>query len=129
MQSVGPSPMQSAGPSPIQSVGPSPAKVTVSSPAQQAAANVAAVSPAQASVPSQREASSVKASASVSSPGAGIQSAAKEGRKIPVMKMSTLGISIKNPQQHDRLYRVHPYLMMSLKCSNRRKILFLMNGI
>ena len=31
-------------------------------------------------------------------PGAGIPSVAKEERKVPVMKMSSLGVSIKNPQ-------------------------------
>ena len=32
-------------------------------------------------------------------PGAGIPSVAKEERKVPVMKMSSLGVSIKNPQR------------------------------
>lgn len=32
-------------------------------------------------------------------PGAGIPSVAKEERKVPVMKMSNLGVSIKNPQR------------------------------
>ena len=32
-------------------------------------------------------------------PGAGIPSIAKEERKVPVMKMSSLGVSIKNPQR------------------------------
>ena len=32
-------------------------------------------------------------------PGAGIPSVAKEERKVPVMKMSILGVSIKNPQR------------------------------
>ena len=32
-------------------------------------------------------------------PGAGIPSVAKEKRKVPVMKMSSLGVSIKNPQR------------------------------
>ena len=32
-------------------------------------------------------------------PGAGIPSVAKEDRKVPVMKMSSLGVSIKNPQR------------------------------
>ena len=36
---------------------------------------------------------------SVPSQGAGISSAAREERKIPVMKMSSLGVSIKNPQR------------------------------
>ncbi|RHG49099.1 DNA polymerase III subunit gamma/tau [Bacteroides caccae] len=32
-------------------------------------------------------------------PGAGIPSVAKEERKVPVMKMSSLGVSIRNPQR------------------------------
>ena len=32
-------------------------------------------------------------------PGAGIPSVSKEERKVPVMKMSSLGVSIKNPQR------------------------------
>ena len=36
---------------------------------------------------------------SVPSQGAGISSTAREERKIPVMKMSSLGVSIKNPQR------------------------------
>ena len=32
-------------------------------------------------------------------PGAGLPSVAKEERKVPVMKMSSLGVSIKNPQR------------------------------
>ena len=32
-------------------------------------------------------------------PGAGIPSVAKEERKVPVMKMASLGVSIKNPQR------------------------------
>ena len=32
-------------------------------------------------------------------PGAGIPSVAKEERKVPLMKMSSLGVSIKNPQR------------------------------
>ena len=32
-------------------------------------------------------------------PGAGIPSVAKEERKVPVLKMSSLGVSIKNPQR------------------------------
>ncbi len=36
---------------------------------------------------------------SAPSQGAGVAQAVKEGRKIPVMKMSSLGVSIKNPQR------------------------------
>ena len=43
--------------------------------------------------------SSPVAGASVSSPGAGVPPTAKEERKVPVMKMSSLGLSIKNPQR------------------------------
>ena len=39
------------------------------------------------------------AASSASSQGAGVVQTAKEERKIPVMKMSSLGVSIKNPQR------------------------------
>lgn len=39
------------------------------------------------------------AASSAPSQGAGVASAVKEERKIPVMKMSSLGVSIKNPQR------------------------------
>lgn len=39
------------------------------------------------------------AASSAPSQGAGVAQAAKEERKIPVMKMSSLGVSIKNPQR------------------------------
>ena len=39
------------------------------------------------------------ASSSAPSQGAGVAQTAKEERKIPVMKMSSLGVSIKNPQR------------------------------
>lgn len=43
--------------------------------------------------------SSPNAASSASSQGAGMASTVKEERKIPVMKMSSLGVSIKNPQR------------------------------
>ena len=39
------------------------------------------------------------AASSAPSQGAGVAQTAKEERKIPVMKMSSLGVSIKNPQR------------------------------
>ena len=43
--------------------------------------------------------SATNTSSSAPLPGAGIPSVAKEERKVPVMKMSSLGVSIKNPQR------------------------------
>ena len=43
--------------------------------------------------------SSPNAASSAPSQGAGMASTVKEERKIPVMKMSSLGVSIKNPQR------------------------------
>ena len=43
--------------------------------------------------------SATNTTSSVPLPGAGIPSVAKEERKVPVMKMSSLGVSIKNPQR------------------------------
>ena len=43
--------------------------------------------------------SSPGAASSAPSQGAGVAQTAKEERKIPVMKMSSLGVSIKNPQR------------------------------
>ena len=42
---------------------------------------------------------SPRAASSAPSQGAGVAQTAKEERKIPVMKMSSLGVSIKNPQR------------------------------
>ena len=42
---------------------------------------------------------SLGAASSAPSQGAGVAQTAKEERKIPVMKMSSLGVSIKNPQR------------------------------
>lgn len=54
----------------------------------------------QASAAAQPGASaSSGAASSAPSQGAGVASAVKEERKIPVMKMSSLGVSIKNPQR------------------------------
>ena len=44
-------------------------------------------------------ASATNTTSSAPLPGAGIPSVAKEERKVPVMKMSSLGVSIKNPQR------------------------------
>ena len=56
-------------------------------------------------------------------PGAGIPSVAKEERKVPVMKMSSLGVSIKNPQRDQAAQNA------TVECSNRNKTLTSMNGI
>ena len=64
------------------------------------AANGTTVRHAQASPAMQQGASvSLGAASSASSQGTRVTQAVKEERKIPVMKMSGLGISIKNPQR------------------------------
>ena len=64
------------------------------------AANGTTVRHPQASAATQPGASaSSGAASSAPSQGAGVAQTAKEERKIPVMKMSSLGVSIKNPQR------------------------------
>ncbi|TRX44179.1 DNA polymerase III subunit gamma/tau [Bacteroides sp. HF-5092] len=64
------------------------------------AANGTTAQPPQASAAAQPGASASSGSASSApSQGAGAAPTVKEERKIPVMKMSSLGVSIKNPQR------------------------------
>lgn len=76
-----------------QAISPSPASVASSPVTQPSVHNGASAQQSQSN-----EASNAATSA-VPSQGAGIPSVAKEERKIPVMKMSSLGVSIKHPQR------------------------------
>lgn len=82
----------------------------------------------QASAAAQPGASaSSGAASSAPSQGAGVASTVKEERKIPVMKMSSLGVSIKNPQRDPTTQNT--VTTMFPEYSNRKKILFSMTGI
>lgn len=67
------------------------------------------------------------AASSAPSQGAGVAPTVKEERKIPVMKMSSLGVSIKNPQRDQTTQNT--VTTMFPEYSNRKKILFSMTGI
>lgn len=67
------------------------------------------------------------AASSAPSQGAGVAPTVKEERKIPVMKMSSLGVSIKNPQRDQTTQNT--VTTMFPEYSNRKKILFSMIGI
>ncbi len=67
--------------------------------APQAANGTAARHPQASAVVQPGASASPGVASSAPSQGAGVAQAVKEGRKIPVMKMSSLGVSIKNPQR------------------------------
>ena len=73
----------------------SPSSVTT-----QAANGTTAQYPQASAAVQQGAPASPRAASSAPSQGAGVAQTAKEERKIPVMKMSSLGVSIKNPQRH-----------------------------
>ena len=72
----------------------SPSSVTT-----QAANGTTAQYPQASAAVQQGAPASPRAASSAPSQGAGVAQTAKEERKIPVMKMSSLGVSIKNPQR------------------------------
>ena len=72
----------------------SPSSVTI-----QAANGTTAQYPQASAAVQQGAPASPRAASSAPSQGAGVAQTAKEERKIPVMKMSSLGVSIKNPQR------------------------------
>ena len=72
----------------------SPSSVTT-----QAANGTTAQHPQASAAVQQGAPASPRAASSAPSQGAGVAQTAKEERKIPVMKMSSLGVSIKNPQR------------------------------
>ena len=72
----------------------SPSSVTT-----QAANGTTAQHPQASAAVQQGAPASPGAASSAPSQGAGVAQTAKEERKIPVMKMSSLGVSIKNPQR------------------------------
>ncbi|WP_342991086.1 MULTISPECIES: DNA polymerase III subunit gamma/tau [Bacteroides] len=65
----------------------------------QAANGTTAQYPQASAAVQQGAPASPRAASSAPSQGAGVAQTAKEERKIPVMKMSSLGVSIKNPQR------------------------------
>ncbi len=67
--------------------------------APQAANGTTARHPQASAVVQPGASASPGVASSAPSQGAGVAQAVKEGRKIPVMKMSSLGVSIKNPQR------------------------------
>ena len=82
------------------SVQQNPVHSSPSSTPTQAAGNVTAARQPQASAAAQPASSYPNATSSAPSQGAGApQVVREEQRKVPVMKMSSLGVSIKNPQR------------------------------
>ena len=78
-----------------------------SSVATQAANGATAQHPQASAVVQPGASASLGATSSAPSQGSGVAQTAKEERKIPVMKMSSLGVSIKNPQR-DQVTRNAP---------------------
>ncbi|WP_294476994.1 DNA polymerase III subunit gamma/tau [uncultured Bacteroides sp.] len=90
---------QVASASPVQHATVSPASAVASQAANNATATAGTARQPQTPTTSQPASPSTNGASSAPSPGAGVSLSAKEERKIPVMKMSSLGVSIKNPQR------------------------------
>ena len=103
--SGGRSPKQTIKPVFSQPAAAQPSQVASASSVQQApvhsspASVTANVTPQMATTARPVSPSATNTTSSAPLPGAGIPSVAKEERKVPVMKMSSLGVSIKNPQR------------------------------
>ena len=90
---------QAASASPVQHAAASPASAVASQAANNATATAGTARQPQAPSTSQPASPSTNGASSAPASGAGVSLSAKEERKIPVMKMSSLGVSIKNPQR------------------------------
>lgn len=90
---------QAASASSVQHAAVSPASAVASQAANNATATAGTARQPQASSMSQPASPSTNGASSAPASGAGVPLSAREERKIPVMKMSSLGVSIKNPQR------------------------------
>lgn len=90
---------QAASASSVQHAAASPASAVASQAANNATATAGTARQPQAPSTSQPASPSTNGASSAPASGAGVPLSAREERKIPVMKMSSLGVSIKNPQR------------------------------
>lgn len=97
---------QAASASSVQHAAASPASAVASQAANNATATAGTARQPQAPSTSQPASPSTNGASSAPASGAGVPLSAREERKIPVMKMSSLGVSIKNPQREQTAQNV-----------------------